>query len=171
NLGRRNGTVTFEDVAASAGALDHGAGMSATFLDYDNDGRLDIYSANMWTAPGRRVTAAPTFMPDATPEMRALYRRHTRGNTLLRNLGDGRFEDRTLEAHAEMVGCSCWSDALDLDSDGWDDLYIANGMLTRAPKNADSASADLEGFFWRQVVARPPLPPGRGHPDHEARGP
>ena len=28
NLGRRNGTVTFEDVAASAGLLDHGAGMS-----------------------------------------------------------------------------------------------------------------------------------------------
>ena len=168
NLGRRNGTVTFEDVAASAGALDHGAGMSAAFLDYDNDGRLDIYAGNMWTAPGRRVTAAPTFMPDATPEMRALYRRHTRGNTLLRNLGDGRFEDRTLEAHAEMGRWSWSSDALDFDSDGWDDLYIANGMLTRAPKNADSASADLEGFFWRQVVARSPLTRVRGTPYDEA---
>ena len=131
NLGRRDGKVTFEDVAASAGVLDHGAGMSATFLDYDNDGLLDIYTGNMWSAPGLRVTSAPTFMPDATPEVRALYRRHVRGNSLLRNLGDGRFEDRTLEAHAEMGRWAWSSDALDFDSDGWDDLYIVNGMLTR----------------------------------------
>ena len=55
NLGSRDGKVTFEDVAATAGSLDHGAGMSAAFLDYDNDGRLDIYTGNMWTAPRRCV--------------------------------------------------------------------------------------------------------------------
>jgi hypothetical protein len=93
-------------------------------------------------------------MPDATPEMRALYRRHTRGNTLLRNLGDGRFEDRTVDARAEMGRWAWSSDALDFDSDGWDDLYIANGMLTRRDALRE---ADLEGFFWRQVVARSPL--------------
>ena len=59
NLGRRDGKVRFEDVAASAGVLDHGAGMSAAFLDYDNDGLLDIYTGNMWSAPGLRVTSAP----------------------------------------------------------------------------------------------------------------
>ena len=75
--------------------------MSAAFLDYDNDGLLDIYTGNMWSAPGLRVTSAPTFMRDATPEVRALYRRHVRGNSLLRNLGNGRFEDKTLEAHAD----------------------------------------------------------------------
>ena len=132
NLGRRNGTVMFEDVASSAGVLDHGAGMSATFFDYDNDGRLDIYTGNMWSAPGLRVTSAPTFMPDATPEVRALYRHHVRGNSLLRNLGDGRFEDRTLDAHAQMGRWAWSSDALDFDSDGWDDLYIVNGMLSRS---------------------------------------
>jgi Flp pilus assembly protein TadD/peroxiredoxin len=176
NLGQREGTVTFEDVAATAGVLDHGAGMSAAFLDYDNDGRLDIYTGNMWTAPGRRVTSAPTFMPDASPEMRALYRRHTRGNTLLRNLGGGRFEDRTLEAHAEMGRWAWSSDSLDFDGDGWDDLYIANGMLTRAPAAATNESSsdgalkegDLEGFFWRQVVARSPLTRVRGTPYDEA---
>ena len=123
-------------MAASAGALDYGAGMSATFFDYDNDGLLDIYTGNMWSAPGQRVTSAPTFMPDATPEVRALYRRHVRGNSLLRNLGDGRFEDKTLEAHAEMGRWAWSSDALDFDSDGWDDLYVVNGMLTRASLRA-----------------------------------
>src|SRR4029450_5921302 len=143
-LGRRNGTVTFEDVAASAGLLDHGAGMSATFVDYDKDGLLDIYTGNMWSAPGLRITSAPTFMRDATPTVRELYRRHVRGNSLLRNLGNGRFDDKTLEAHAEMGRWAWSSDAIDFDSDGWDDLYIANGMLTR---KADAiGSGDLEGF-------------------------
>ena len=162
NLGRRNGTVKFEDVAASAGLLDHGAGMSASFLDYDNDGLLDIYTGNMWSAPGQRITSAPTFMRDAPPDVRALFRRHVRGNSLFRNLGNGRFEDRTLEAHAEMGRWAWSSDALDFDSDGWDDLYVVNGMLTR------KAPGDLEGFFWRQVVARSPLTRVPGTPYDDA---
>jgi len=162
NLGRRNGTVAFEDVAVSAGLVDHGAGMSATFLDYDNDGRLDIYTGNMWSAPGQRITAAPTFMREAPPGVRALYRRHVRGNSLFRNLGNGRFEDRTLDAHAEMGRWAWSSDALDFDSDGWDDLYVVNGMLTR------KSPGDLEGFFWRQVVARSPLARVPGTPYDDA---
>jgi Flp pilus assembly protein TadD len=155
NLGRRDGAVTFEDVAAAAGVLDYGAGMSATFLDYDNDGLLDIYTGNMWSAPGQRITAAPSFMRDASPDVRALYRRHVRGNSLLRNLGNGRFEDKTIEARAEMGRWAWSSDGLDFDGDGWDDLYVVNGMLTRHPDGGEGG--DLEGFFWRQVVARSPL--------------
>ena len=105
--------------------------MSAAFLDYDNDGRLDIYTGNMWSDTGLRVTAHAAFMPDAPAEVRALYRRHARGNSLFRNRGDGRFEDVSLAARAEMGRWAWSSDALDFDSDGWEDLYVANGMLTR----------------------------------------
>jgi Flp pilus assembly protein TadD/peroxiredoxin len=199
NLGARGGKVTFEDAAASAGVLDHGAGMSATFLDYDNDGLLDIYTGNMWSAPGLRITSSPAFMRDAPPDVRALYRRHVRGNSLLRNVGNGRFEDKTIAAHAEMGRWAWSSDALDFDSDGWDDLYVVNGMLTRdalgagperpglqpstrgaalsafAKATADKsgppvgdARADLEGFFWRQVVARSPLTRIPGTPYDDA---
>jgi Flp pilus assembly protein TadD/peroxiredoxin len=157
NQGRRNGTVTFQDVAAEAGVLDYGAGMSAAFVDYDNDGLLDIYTGNMWSASGLRVTASPAFLPDAPPEVRALYRRHARGNSLFRNLGNGRFEDKTLDARAGMGRWAWSSDTLDFDCDGWEDLYIVNGMLTR-----DGGQDDLEGFFWRQVVARSPLTRAKG---------
>ncbi len=133
NRGLRDGRVTFEDVAAAAGVLDHGAGMSAAFLDYDNDGLLDIYTGNMWSDAGLRVTSAPDFMPDAPADVRALYRRHVRGNSLLRNRGDGHFEDKTLAARAEMGRWAWSSDALDFDNDGWEDLYVVNGMLTREP--------------------------------------
>src|SRR3954470_16467498 len=161
NLGARGGAVRFEDVAAQAGVLDYGAGMSAAFLDYDNDGHLDIYTGNMWTADGQRVTASPAFMPGASADVRAEYRQHTRGNGLYRNLGNGRFEDVTLKARANMGRWAWSSDTLDFDGDGWDDLYVANGMLTRA-------DPDLDGFFWRQVVAQSPLTPVKGTPYDEA---
>jgi Flp pilus assembly protein TadD/peroxiredoxin len=161
NLGARGGAVRFEEVAAQAGVLDYGAGMSAAFLDYDNDGRLDIYTGNMWSADGQRVTASPAFMPGASAEVRGQYRQHTRGNGLYRNLGNGRFEDATLKARANIGRWAWASDTLDFDGDGWDDLYVANGMLTRA-------DPDLDGFFWRQVVAQSPLTPVKGTPYDEA---
>jgi Tfp pilus assembly protein PilF/peroxiredoxin len=151
NEGRKAGRVTFRDVAAEAGVEDYGAGMSAAWLDYDGDGRLDIYTGNMWTANGQRITAEPGFMKDAPPEIKALYRRHTRGNSLFRNRGDGTFEDVTLAARAEMGRWAWASDTLDFDRDGTPDLYVVNGMFTRA--NAE----DLDAFFWRQVAARSPL--------------
>jgi Tfp pilus assembly protein PilF/peroxiredoxin len=161
NLGRRDGKVTFEDVAAKAGVLDHGAGMSAAFFDYDNDGHLDIYTGNMWSASGLRVTSAPTFLPDAAADVRALYRRHARGNSLFRNRGDGSFEEKTLEAGIELGRWAWSSDVFDFDSDGWEDIYVVNGMLTRSAiggrRSGLELHADLESFFWRQVVARSPL--------------
>ncbi|HEU0108609.1 MAG TPA: FG-GAP-like repeat-containing protein, partial [Vicinamibacteria bacterium] len=163
NRGMRDGKVTFEDVAAPAGVEDYGAGMSATWLDYDNDGRLDIYTGNIWSDNGQRVTAQAAFMPDAPAEVRALYRRHARGNSLFRNRGDGGFEDVSEKARAEMGRWAWSSDALDFDSDGWEDLYVANGMLTRA-----SGPQDLDGFFWRQVVARSPLTRVPGTPYDDA---
>ena len=72
NEGMKNGKVTFKDVAAPAGVEDYGAGMSATWLDYDKDGHLDIYAGNMWSAAGQRVTAMPGFMPDAPAEIRGI---------------------------------------------------------------------------------------------------
>jgi Flp pilus assembly protein TadD len=161
NLGARGGAVTFEEVAAKAGVLDYGAGMSAAFLDYDNDGHLDIYTGNMWTADGQRVTASPAFMPGAPADVRAHYRQHARGNGLYRNLGNGRFEDVSVASGANMGRWAWSSDGIDFNSDGFEDLYVANGMLTRA-------EPDVEGFFWRQVVAASPATPMKGTPYDEA---
>jgi Tfp pilus assembly protein PilF/peroxiredoxin len=148
------GARRFEDVAAATGVEDYGAGMSATFLDYDNDGHLDIYTGNMWTSAGQRVTGEPGFKPDAAPEIRDVYRRHARGNSLFRNRGDGTFEDVTLQAGAEFGRWAWSSDAFDFDSDGWEDLYIVNGMFTR---DDNEPAVDVDSFFWRQVVAQSPL--------------
>ena len=149
NLYRNNGDGTFNDVAAQTGTEDVGAGMSACWFDYDNDGREDLYVADMWTAAGERVSMQDNFQPQASKEIRGLYRKHARGNALLRNQGEG-FEDRTLSAGAGMGRWAWSSDTWDFDHDGFSDLYIANGMVSGLLRE------DLNSFFWRQVVANSP---------------
>lgn len=150
NLYRNNGDGTFTDVARESGVLDTGAGMSVCWLDYDNDGRPDLYVADMWTAAGLRVTDLENFMPDAPASVRALYRKHAMGNSLFYNQGHGAFKNQTAEAGVGMGRWAWSSDAWDFDHDGYPDLYIANGMIS-GPK-----TGDLSSFFWRQVVAPSP---------------
>src|SRR5207249_745594 len=45
-LYRNNGDGTFSDVSDATGVRDAQWGWAAAFLDYDNDGRLDLYSVN-----------------------------------------------------------------------------------------------------------------------------
>ena len=159
NLYRNNGDGTFTDIAAQAGVEDVGAGMSVSWLDYDNDGAPDLYVANMWTAAGERISAQAAFQEGLPERVRALYRKHAMGNSLLRNAG-GTFQDVTAACGAGMGRWSWSSDAWDFDHDGYSDLYVANGMLS------GPIAQDLNSFFWRQVVAKSPNEP-RAAPDYE----
>lgn len=160
NLYRNNGDGTFTDIAAEAGVQDAGAGMSVSWLDYDNDGREDLYVANMWTAAGERISRLDAFQRDADPQVRALYRKHAMGNSLFRSRGDGGFHNATTFDGGGMGRWSWSSDAWDFDHDGFPDLYIANGMISGALRE------DLNSFFWRQVVAGSPRSASQS-PDYE----
>lgn len=154
NLYRNNGNGKFTDIAQEAGVEDVGAGMGVCWLDYDNDGAQDLYVANMWTAAGERIAAQQDFKPNSTEDVRALYRKHAMGNSLLRNTtgqnGRELFNDKT-ESAGVGVGRWAWSsDAFDFDHDGFPDLYVVNGMVSGASRQ------DLNSFFWRQVVANSP---------------
>jgi tetratricopeptide (TPR) repeat protein len=149
NLYRNKGDGTFTDVAVQAGVEDVGAGMSACWLDYDNDSADDLYIANMWTSAGERISTQDIFKKDSSKDVRALYQKHAMGNSLFRNRGT-LFEDVT-RLSGSGVGRWAWSsDALDFDHDGFADLYVTNGMVSGPSKS------DLNSFFWRQVVARSP---------------
>ena len=150
SLYRNNGNGTFTSVASDAGVDDPGAGMSACWCDLDNDGRQDVYVANMWSAAGLRVSRQKPFQPGAAEKVRGYYRRHAWGNSLYRNLGNGKFKNTASEAGLEMGRWAWCSDAWDFDHDGFADLYIANGYIS------GSDQRDLGSFFWRQVVAKSP---------------
>jgi tetratricopeptide (TPR) repeat protein len=158
NLYRANGDGTFTDVAPEAGVEDVGAGMSGCWLDFDNDGRQDLYVADMWTAAGLRVSQQSNFQKESSKQVRDLYRKHSMGNSLFQNSGDRRFADASARS-GTMMGRWAWSsDAWDFNHDGFLDLYIANGMISGETRD------DLNSFFWRQVVANSPQEP---KPNHE----
>jgi tetratricopeptide (TPR) repeat protein len=151
NLYRNNRNGTFTDVAAQEGTEDIGAGMSVSWLDYDNDGAEDLYVGNMWTAAGQRVSTQESFKKESPKEVRSLYQKHAMGNSLLRNRSTA-FDDATKSAGAGMGRWAWSSDAFDFDHDGFPDLYITNGMVS----GPDASQEDLNSFFWRQVVACSP---------------
>jgi tetratricopeptide (TPR) repeat protein len=160
NLYRNNGDGTFTDIAAQAGVEDYGPGMSTCWVDYDNDGRQDLYVANMWLPEGKRITADEHFLPDVAPEIRALYRKHNAGNSFYRNNSNGAFEDKSIEAGTAKGGWSWSCSSWDFDNDGYADLYVANGFVSG--KN----HFDLQSFFWRQVAQRSANSPGKS-PEYE----
>jgi Flp pilus assembly protein TadD/peroxiredoxin len=150
NLYRNNGNGTFTAISSEAGVEDAGAGMSATWFDFDNDGNQDIYVANMWSAAGQRVSEQKIFHEGEAENIRTLYRRHARGNSLYRNQGNGKFQNVGDQAGVEMGRWAWSSDAWDFDHDGYPDLYIANGYISGPDPR------DLASFFWRQVVGKSP---------------
>ena len=150
NLYRNNGDGTFAAVSSEAKVDEAGAGMSACWLDFDNDGKQDIYAAGMWVAAGMGIFGQPNFHDQEPEKIRALYRQHMIGNSLYRNLGNGQFQNVAMSAGVEMGRWSWSTDAWDFDHDGYADLYIANGYIS------GHKTPDVSSFFWRQVVAKSP---------------
>jgi hypothetical protein len=144
----RNRAGRFHDEAAKAGLAEAGPGMSAAWFDYDGDGRPDLYVSDMWTAAGQRVVREPAFQP-AGRDAEA-FRRHTKGNCLYRNKGDGTFEETSATEGVEMGRWAWSSGGFDWDLDGVPEILIGAGMVTNASRK------DLNSFFWRQVVAKSP---------------
>ena len=173
-LYRNEGELRFRDVTVETGTLAYGAGMSASFGDYDNDGRLDIYVAHIrsehsWFAEpptvwrymlnSWRQGVWRTDMPLYWEIFRQsgfhfveVFQQMASGNTLLRNLGpdaggEVRFEDTTAEAGANPLGWFWGSGFADFDNDGWQDIYAANGWVY------NQAETELELEFLNNVVS------------------
>jgi len=146
----RNDQGQFVDSAASLGLGDMAAGMGISPSDINGDGRLDFYVSNMHTAAGQRVTANERFMPQASSNLRAHYRGHTRGNSVLIQGEVGRFHDGSAASLAAPGGWAWGAVHVDMNNDGWDEFVVPNGFITGRD------SRDLASFFWRCVVNASP---------------
>ena len=124
----RNGI--FVDVAEEAGITDIGSGMSVSWGDFNRDGTMDLYVGNMFSSAGKRVTQQRDFRATERPEIRGIYQRLAKGNSLFTNMGDGTFREVGDDANVEM-GRWAWSSLfVDLNNDGWEDVLVANGYMT-----------------------------------------
>jgi enediyne biosynthesis protein E4 len=149
-LFRNNGDGTFTDVTTAAGletARRWGSGCA--FLDYDRDGRLDLFVANyidldLATTPGPEsglcrykglpVACGPPGLRGGT-------------NILYRNAGDGTFVDVS-EASGITKASGTYAlgvSTLDFDDDGWVDIYVANDSSPSAlyRNNRDGTFTDI----------------------------
>jgi hypothetical protein len=127
---RRNGT--FEDVTRRAGLPAGGTrwGSGCTFVDYDRDGRADLFIANylrfdLKTAP--EVGAGPNCLWKGVPVNCGPRGLPTDTNLLFHNRGDGAFADVSASSGIEKVTgrYAMTAVAADFDGDGWLDIYVA----------------------------------------------
>ena len=131
-LYHNRGDGTFEEVAEKAGVAGDGKtwGSGCAFLDYDRDGRLDLFVANYadfdlgHAVPPGKYPACQWKGIGVFCGPRGLAGSK---NTLYHNLGNGRFENVTVPAHIDRtMGHFCFSvSPLDFDNDGWPDIYVA----------------------------------------------
>ncbi len=131
-LYRNNGDGTFTDVTEKAGlrqeTVRYGAG--CTWVDYDRDGRLDLFVASYLNTtieklpkPGENadcrwkgvpVNCGPRGLPTGFVQ-------------LFHNNGDGTFTDVSKSSGVSAVAGSypMTAVAADYDNDGWPDIYVA----------------------------------------------
>jgi enediyne biosynthesis protein E4 len=132
-LYHNEGNGTFADVTERAGVSAVGAGESkpwsvgAAWLDYDNDGDLDLFVANYlaWSPEsnhlcgmdGKRLSCSPTVYPGLP-------------NLLYRNDGNGRFTDVSdVSGIGAHVGKGMSVTVADADGDGFLDVFVANDEM------------------------------------------
>ncbi|WP_162271401.1 CRTAC1 family protein [Luteitalea pratensis] len=124
-LFRNEADGRFVDVTAAANANDPRWSSSAAFFDYDRDGFLDLYVANYvdFTPAGNKPCAEPAGQRDYCAPL--AYRPVP--DRLLRNRGDGTFEDASEKAGITRADGNGLGVAIgDYDADGWPDIYVAN---------------------------------------------
>jgi hypothetical protein len=145
--------VRLTDVAAQAGIRfvhDRGStpehhlpemvGAGLSWLDYDNDGWMDLY-----------VVQGGPFPPQGSPKA---------GDRLYRNNGNGTFTDVTEKAGVNDTGYGMGAIAADYDNDGFVDLYVTNyGGNVLLHNNGDgtfqdvTAKAGVAGPRWGTSAA------------------
>ena len=137
-LYHNNGDGTFTDVSQKAGVAGKGTrwNTGCAFVDYDRDGRLDLFVANyidmdLATAPvpesgpclykGVMVACGPPGLQGGK-------------NILYHNNGDGTFADVSEAAGIFRANGTYGLGVLtaDFDNDGWPDIYVANDSTASA---------------------------------------
>ena len=163
--------LRFRDVAAAAGIhtrnhcgrpdrkdyILESIGSGAAWLDYDNDGWLDVYVpdgdalANYELRYAKRCGSC-----EATPVLRRRRKpASTHHDQLWHNNGDGTFTDVAAQVGIREARWSFGVTAFDYDADGWTDLFVSNlGHDVLWHNNADGTFTDVAARLGVQ-----------GHPD------
>ena len=179
-LYHNNGDGTFTDISARAGVAGNGKrwNTGCAFVDYDHDGRLDLFVANyidldLATAPvpesgpclykGVMVACGPPGLPGGK-------------NILYHNNGDGTFTDVSESSGILKTNGTFGLGVLtaDLDNDGWPDIYVANdsqaSALYQNKKNGTFADIAIEAGCALSPDGKPQAGMGVSAADYDLDG-
>jgi hypothetical protein len=131
-LFHNNGDGTFTDVSQKAGLQGERVrwGAGCTWLDYDRDGRLDLFVCNYIQLDPDKVAADTNPVPcqwKGIPVMCGPRGLPGDTNILYHNNGDGTFTDVSEKSGILKPGprYSITAVSYDFDNDGWPDIYVA----------------------------------------------
>ncbi len=126
-----NGDGTFSDRTRQAGLTGEVGGLNIVETDYNNDGHLDVLvlRGGWWGKFGDYPMS------------------------LLRNNGNGTFDDVTEEAGLLSVHPTQTAAWADFDNDGWLDLFVGHESSTRDPHPSQLFHNNHDGTFTEVGVA------------------
>ncbi len=179
-LYHNNGDGTFTDVSGKAGVAGEKTrwGTGCAFVDYDRDGKLDLFVANyidldLATAPlpesgpclykGVMVACGPPGLKGGA-------------NILYHNNGDGTFRDVSESAGILQANGVFGLGVLtaDFDNDGWPDIYVANDSTASAlyqnKKNGKFEDIGLEAGCVLSPDGKPQAGMGISAADYDLDG-
>jgi hypothetical protein len=129
------GDGTFREHAVEDPPGDFGS-MGVSCGDYDNDGHIDLYVANMYSKAGNRVIGnlwPGTYSEAILAKLRSL----TLGSQIHRNLGGLKFEGIGRPLLVADVGWAYGPAMIDLNNDGWLDLFATCGFMSQSRDDPD----------------------------------
>ena len=179
-LYHNNGDGTFTDVSEKAGVAGKKTRWSTgcAFVDYDRDGRLDLFVANYIDLD---LATAP--VPESGP---CLYKSvmvacgppglQGGKNILYHNKGDGTFTDVSDSTGITQANGTYGLGVLtaDFDNDGWPDIYVANdstpSALYQNKKNGKFVDVGMEAGCVLSPDGKPQAGMGVSAADYDLDG-
>jgi len=117
----KNGIPFFKEMAHEYGLDDTSYSVQAAFLDYDNDGDLDMYLVTTRLAKRNSAFFNNQVTPNTSDEIDKLFRNDSNDS-----LGHPIFTDVSKQAGIADLGFGLGIVILDINQDGWKDIYVTN---------------------------------------------
>jgi enediyne biosynthesis protein E4 len=124
-----NHDLTFEEKSMGLGLFDGAYTSHVTFLDYDNDGDLDVYQINHPEDFDQGIRVRLKMGKDRKLTRRLDPESLDHSDHLYRNDGTGKFTDVSKSAGIENSAFGLSASLIDVNNDGFTDIYVANDFI------------------------------------------